>query len=146
MTTSIYSHVAKWIKKISIVHEKLDGNSLCPYAKKAKWHIVQSSDLDVDPVLIKKQVCIFVVPDSVSKTRLNNYCKKLKKLYPDYVWLPDHKTANTKIAGYSTGNGKYNLILAQKRKSLTLARKTLERNTSYYDNLSEKYKKELWSY
>ena len=146
MTTSIYSHVAKWIKKISIVHEKLDGNSICPYAKKARWHVVQSSDLDVDPVLIKKQVCIFVVPDSVSKTRLNNYCKKLKKLYPDYVWLPDHKTANTKIAGYSTGNGKYNLILAQKRKPLTLARKTLERNTSYYDNLSEKYKKELWSY
>ena len=146
MTTSIYSHVAKWIKKISIVHEKLDDNSICPYAKKARWHIVQTSDLDVDPVLIKKQVCIFVVPDSVSKTRLNNYCKKLKKLYPDYVWLPDHKTANTKIAGYSTGNGKYNLILAQKRKPLTLARKTLERNTSYYDNLSEKYKKELWSY
>ena len=146
MTTSIYSHVAKWIKKISIVHEKLDGNSICPYAKKARWHVVQSSDLDVDPVLIKKQVCIFVVPDSVSKTRLNNYCKKLKKLYPDYVWLPDHKTANTKIAGYSTGNGKYNLILAQKRKPLTLARKTLERNTSYYDNLSKKYKKELWSY
>ena len=146
MTTSIYSHVAKWIKKISIVHEKLDNHSICPFAKKGRWHIVQASDLDVDPALIKKQVCIFVVPDSISKTRLNNYCKKLKKLYPDYVWLPDHKKANTKIAGYSTGNGKYNLILAQKRKPLTLARKTLERNTSYYDNLSKKYKKELWSY
>ena len=146
MTTSIYSHVAKWIKKISIVHEKLDSNSISPYAKKAKWHIVQSSDLDVDPDLIKKQVCIFVVPDSISKTKLNNYCKKLKKLYPDYIWLPDHKKANTKIAGLSTGNGKYNLILAQKRKPLTSARKFLERNTSYYDNLSKKYKKELWSY
>ena len=146
MTTSIYSHVAKWIKKISIVHEKLDNHSICPFAKKGRWHIVQASDLDVDPALIKKQVCIFVVPDSISKTRLNNYCKKLKKLYPDSVWLPDHKKANTKIAGYSTGNGKYNLILAQKRKPLTLARKTLERNTSYYDNLSKKYKKELWSY
>ena len=52
MTTSIYSHVAKWIKKISIVHEKLDGNSICPYAKKARWHIVQASDLDVDPDLL----------------------------------------------------------------------------------------------
>ena len=118
MTTSIYSHVAKWIKKISIIHEKLNDNSICPYAKKAKWHIVQSSDLDVDPDLIKKQVCIFVVPHSISKTKLNNYCKKLKKLYPDYIWLPDHKKANTKIAGYSTGNGNYNLILAQKRKDL----------------------------
>tara|TARA_B100001287_G_scaffold110453_1_gene93140 strand:- start:315 stop:755 length:441 start_codon:yes stop_codon:yes gene_type:complete len=146
MTTSIYSHVAKWIKKISIVHEKLDNHSICPFAKKGRWHIVQASDLDVDPALIKKQVCIFVVPDSISKTRLNNYCKKLKKLYPDYVWLPDHKKANTKIAGYSTGNGKYNLILAQKRKDLLLARNYLKQKTSYYKKWTKKYQKQIWSY
>jgi len=91
-------------------------------------------------------VCIFVVPDSISKTRLNNYCKKLKKQYPDYVWLPDHRTANTKIAGYSTGNGKYNLILAQKRKDLMLARNYLKQKTSYYTKWTKKYQKEIFSY
>ena len=91
-------------------------------------------------------MCIFVVPDSISKTKLNNYCKKLKKLYPDYIWLPDHKKANTKIAGYSTGNGKYNLILAQKRKDLLLARNTLKQKTSYYEKWTKKYQKQIFSY
>ena len=82
----------------------------------------------------------------ITTPKTEKYCKKASQQFAEYIFLPDHKKANTKIAGLSTGNGKYNLILAQKRKPLTLARKTLERNTLYYDNLSEKYKKELWSY
>ena len=146
MTSSIYTDITRWIKKVSVLHEKLGNKSLCPFAKNAKYHIVKASALDVDPVLIKKEVCIFVVPDNISKERLEKYCRKASKQYPEFIFLPDHKKANTKIAGLSTGNGKYNLILAQKRKPLTSARKFLERNTSYYDNLSKKYKKELWSY
>ena len=146
MTSSIYTDITRWIKKVSEVHEKLGNHSMCPFAKNARYHIIQASALDVDPVLIRKEVCIFIVPDKITKSRLQNYCKKISKKYPEYIFLPDHRKANTKMGGMSTGNGKYNLILAQKRKSLTLARKTLERNTSYYDNLSEKYKKELWSY
>ena len=146
MTSSIYTDITQWIKKVSVAHEKLDNKSICPFAKNAKFQIIQVSALDVDPVLIKKEVCIFVVPNNITKSKLETYCKKASQQYPEFIFLPDHKKANTKIVGLSTGNGKYNLILAQKRKSLTLARKTLERNTSYYDNLSKKYKKELWSY
>ena len=146
MTSSIYTDITQWIKKVSVVHEKLGNKSICPFAKNAKFQIIQVSALDVDPVLIKKEVCIFVVPDNITKLKLEKYCKKARKQFAEYIFLPDHKKANTKIAGLSTGNGKYNLILAQKRKPLTSARKFLERNTSYYDNLSEKYKKELWSY
>jgi len=146
MTSSIYTDITQWIKKVSVAHEKLGNKSICPFAKNAKFQIIQVSALDVDPVLIKKEVCIFVVPDNITKSKLEKYCKKASQQFAEYIFLPDHKKANTKIAGLSTGNGKYNLILAQKRKALTLARKTLERNTSYYDNLSKKYKKELWSY
>ena len=146
MTSSIYTDITEWIKKVSVAHEKLGNKSICPFAKNAKFQIIQVSALDVDPVLIKKEVCIFVVPNNITKLKLETYCKKASQQYPEFIFLPDHKKANTKIAGLSTGNGKYNLILAQKRKPLTLARKTLERDTSYYDNLSKKYKKELWSY
>ena len=146
MTSSIYTDITRWIKKVSEVHEKLGNHSMCPFAKNARYHIIQASALDVDPVLIRKEVCIFIMPDKITKSRLQNYCKKISKKYPEYIFLPDHRKANTKMGGMSTGNGKYNLILAQKRKPLTLARKTLERNTSYYDNLSKKYKKELWSF
>ena len=146
MTSSIYTDITQWIKKVSVAHEKLGNKSICPFAKNAKFQIIQVSALDVDPVLIKKEVCIFVVPDKITKSRLQNYCKKISKKYPEYIFLPDHKKANTKMGGMSTGNGKYNLVLAQKRKSLTRARQSLQKNTSYYDNLSKKYKKELWSF
>ena len=146
MTSSIYTDITQWIKKVSVAHEKLGNKSICPFAKNAKFQIIQVSALDVDPVLIRKEVCIFIVPDKITKSRLQNYCKKISKKYPEYIFLPDHRKANTKIAGLSTGNGKYNLVLAQKRKSLTRARQSLQKNTSYYDNLSKKYKKELWSF
>ena len=146
MTSSIYTDITQWIKKVSVVHEKLGKKSLCPFAKNAKFQIIQVSALDVDPVLIKKEVCIFVVPNNITKSKLETYCKKASQQYPEFIFLPDHKKANTKIAGLSTGNGKYNLVLAQKRKSLTRARQSLQKNTSYYYNLSHKYKKELWSF
>ena len=146
MTSSIYTDITRWINKVSEVHEKLGYHSMCPFAKNARYHIIQASALDVDPVLIRKEVCIFIVPDKITKSRLQNYCKKISKKYPEYIFLPDHKKANTKMGGMSTGNGKYNLVLAQKRKSLTMARQSLQKNTSYYDNLSKKYKKELWSF
>ena len=146
MTSSIYTDITQWIKKVSVAHEKLGNKSICPFAKNAKFQIIQVSALDVDPVLIKKEVCIFVVPNNITKLKLETYCKKASQQYPEFIFLPDHKKANTKIAGLSTGNGKYNLVLAQKRKSLTRARQSLQKNTSYYDNLSKKYKKELWSY
>tara|TARA_B100000427_G_C15205953_1_gene462474 strand:+ start:102 stop:542 length:441 start_codon:yes stop_codon:yes gene_type:complete len=146
MTSSIYTDITRWIKKVSEVHEKLGNHSMCPFAKNARYHIIQASALDVDPVLIRKEVCIFIVPDKITKSRLQNYCKKISKKYPEYIFLPDHRKANTKMGGMSTGNGKYNLVLAQKRKPLTMARQSLQKNTSYYDNLSKKYKKELWSF
>ena len=146
MTSSIYTDITQWIKKVSVVHEKLGNKSLCPFAKNAKFQIIQVSALDVDPVLIKKEVCIFVVPDNITKSKLEKYCKKASQQYPEYIFLPDHKKANTKIAGLSTGNGKYNLILAQKRKDLLLARNYLKQKTSYYKKWTKKYQKQIWSY
>ena len=146
MTSSIYTDITQWIKKVSVVHEKLGNKSICPFAKNAKFQIIQVSALDVDPVLIKKEVCIFVVPDNITKSKLETYCKKASQQYPEFIFLPDHKKANTKIAGYSTGNGKYNLILAQKRKDLLLARNTLKQKTSYYTKWTKKYQKQIFSY
>ena len=146
MTTSIYTDITRWIKKVSEVHEKLGNHSMCPFAKNARYHIIQASALDVDPVLIRKEVCIFIMPDKITKSRLQNYCKKISKKYPEYIFLPDHRKANTKMGGMSTGNGKYNLILAQKRKDLLLARNTLKQKTSYYEKWTKKYQKQIFSY
>ena len=76
MTSSIYTDITQWIKKVSVAHEKLDNKSICPFAKNAKFQIIQVSALDVDPVLIKKEVCIFVVPNNITKSKLETYCKQ----------------------------------------------------------------------
>ena len=81
MTSSIYTDITQWIKKVSVVHEKLGNKSICPFAKNAKFQIIQVSALDVDPVLIKKEVCIFVVPDNITKSKLETYCKKASQQY-----------------------------------------------------------------
>ena len=146
MTSSIYTDITEWIKKVSVVHEKLGNKSLCPFAKNAKYQIIQVSALDVDPVLIKKEVCIFVVPDNITKSKLEKYCKKASQQFAEYIFLPDHKKANTKIAGLPTGNGKYNLILAQKRKELLWARNTLKQKTSYYTKWTKQYLKQIFNY
>ena len=119
----------------------MDNKSICPFAKNAKFQIIQVSALDVDPVLIK-EVCIFVVPDNITKSKLEKYCKKASQQFARYIFLPGSQKANTKIAGIiRRENGKYNLILARKRKPLTFDRKNFGTNTSYYDNLSEKIQK-----
>ena len=50
MTSSIYTDITEWIKKVSVAHEKLGNKSICPFAKNAKFQIIQVSALDVDPV------------------------------------------------------------------------------------------------
>ena len=86
MTSSIYTDITQWIKKVSVVHEKLGNKSICPFAKNAKFQIIQVSALDVDPVLIKKEVCIFVVPDNITKLKLEKYCKKASQQFAEYIF------------------------------------------------------------
>ena len=45
MTSSIYTDITQWIKKVSVVHEKLGNKSICPFAKNAKFQIIQVSAL-----------------------------------------------------------------------------------------------------
>lgn len=145
MNTSIYSFIESWIAKISKPRKELGGIALCPFAKKAKWDFYLMSDLEIDIKLCRKEVTIFAVLPNTTIHQLDQYVRKLNDLYPKFVFLPDHKNANTKIKGIPTGNGKYNLILVQKRKKLETARKVLNKK-DYYKNLTESYKRKLFSY
>ena len=145
MTESLHSFIETWIKRISQPRAELGGLSLCPFAKKARWDFYLMSENQVDIKLCKKEVTIFAMLPTMSKSKLEAYVDKLNDLYPKYVFLPDHKDANTKIKGIATGNGKHNLILVQKRKKLQSARKVLNKQ-NYYKNLTETYKNKLFSY
>lgn len=145
MNKSIYSFVQDWVAKVSLPRTELQGQSLCPFAKKAKWDFYLLNKFSLDISLCKKEVTIFALLGTISKMKLEKYVKQLKAQHPKYVFLPDHKNANTKIKGIATGNGKYNLILVQKRRKLTSARKYLTKK-KYYENVSKSYKNKLFSY
>lgn len=145
MNTSIYSFIENWITKISQPRKELAGESLCPFAKKAKWDFYLMTENKIDIKLCKKEITIFCLLPTISKLALETYVRNLNDLYPKFVFLPDHKNANTKIKGIKTGNGKHNLVLVQKRKKLESARKVLDKK-DYYKNLTESYKRKLFSY
>ena len=145
MNNSIYTDVLEWMAEIVKPQKKLGNISICPYAKKASWAIVECEDKKIDVNQCHQEVTIFVLPKSMSKAKLESYALDLKKKHPTFVFLPDHKKANTKLKNLSTGNGKHNLILVQRRKKLDIARNNLAKG-KYYDNMSEDYKKKLFSY
>ena len=109
------------------------------------WAIVECEKMNIDVEQCHQEVTIFVLPKSISKAKLESYALDLKKKHPTFVFLPDHKKANTKLKNISTGNGKHNLILVQRRKKLDVARNNLAKG-KYYDNMSDDYKKKLFSY
>jgi hypothetical protein len=65
-------------------------------------------------------------------------------MYPEMVFLPDHKDRDTFINGVQTNNGKYNLILCQWRDNLESARTKLK-NSNYYSFWDQEYLKEILS-
>jgi hypothetical protein len=136
-----------WIIKITTKKKELDGYSVCPFAKSAKYKVLEVKLNEITPDLFDTavNVIIFSITDKVSIAKLKNKCKWLNKKYRRYIFLPDHKHSNTFIKDVQTSNGKHNLILCQVKKELNTARQIL-RKTNYYKNWSKKYLKEIMSY
>lgn len=145
MDHSIYLDIANWIAKISVPKEELGGMAVCPFASRVKFDLIVQNNDDIDVEFCKKPVTIFVLPKKLTKNKLNNIAKKYNSKYPKFIFLPDHKDANTTIKNIPTGNGIHNLILVQYRKKLNQSRKELSKQ-KYYDNLTKKFKKILFSY
>ena len=58
--------------------------------------------------------------------------------YEDYIFLDDHRDADTYIKDVKTGNGRYNLILCQSKAKLRRFREMLSK-TDYYDYWDKSY-------
>jgi len=71
-------------------------------------------------------------------------CVELNQNNPDLVFLPDHWSSTSNINGVGTGNGEQNIILAQNRYDLEVARTQLSRGT-YYDHWDFDYLEEILS-
>jgi len=134
------SSIRNWIAKLIMPREELGNHSICPFAAASTVAIIETTLGGVAP-LDGVDVAIFIVNECTLED-LQKRCKALNNVYPNYMFLDDHKDDPSYINGVQTNNGEHNLILAQKRDKLLKARENLHK-TDYYKYWSEELYKNI---
>lgn len=134
-------HINEWIEKISKLQPELNGFSICPYAKSAKYTIIYCRIEDIIPVA-DYDVVFYVVEDYLDLQNIQYWVNFYNQLYTQYIFLEDHAGYDTYINGIQTNNSKYNLILMQDLQKLRESREILS-NTEYYANWSDDMLREV---
>jgi hypothetical protein len=135
-------HINSWITVLSTQQPTLDNMPVCPYARGSEFELIESDGGDINPPPWDFELIIYKLPDNYSVDELTNIATEYNNIFPEMIFLPDHKDRDTFINGVQTNNGKYNLILCQWRDNLEKARSKLS-NTAYYSFWNEDYLKEI---
>lgn len=137
--------VEKWIKYISIKRPEINGFPICPFAKKAKYEVIEStfyaglkSSLDIIHNT-DTQVVVIVLDEEYTVKQLESLCEQYNKnlMAEDIVIFFDHPEDINEINGIKTNSG-MTLILVQRLSDLNEANEILK-NTKYYDTWSKEY-------
>lgn len=152
----------EWVRRLSERRDELGGFSICPFAKKAmedKKIFMEKVKFNPVPHIREYmeylngfgndsyEVAIFYFDDVkfVTNEDLLIIIKELQRTDKNRIYLKDHPDDPGYINGVITGNQKFPMILVQPAAKLKEAREKLKR-TDYYDNWSDEYKHEIWSY
>ena len=138
----IKQDIDNWISHLSTKQVLLGGLSVCPFAKNSEYEIVLTDGSNINPPPWDFELIIYVLPEDYSQEELMSIAFEYNKIYPDLIFLPDHKDRYTEINGIQSNNSKHNLILCQWRDNLNTAREKLA-NTSYYSFWDQEYLKEI---
>jgi hypothetical protein len=146
---SAQSHIKLWTQHLSKPQDDLGGLSVCPYAARARYKILDRVknpiNFEQDQYLLETiDVLLYLKEFRMKQSQMYLLCDQLNDAHKEYVFLADHWETETKIKNVRTNNGLYNLILCQKRSKLENARKFL-RSKNYYDYWSKKYLKDVMS-
>jgi hypothetical protein len=134
--------ITDWIERLAKPREELGGMSVCPFAKNSDYSIIETDGSDINPPPWDFELIIYKLPDEYSIDELAELATEYNDIFPDMIFLPDHKDRETFINGVATNNGKYNLILCQWRDNLNKARSKLE-HTKYYSFWDQTYLEEI---
>lgn len=135
-------HIKKWIERLSIKHSELSGYSICPYASRANYVIVDNVIQAVNEIVNNKKDIVIIQYDNLLSSRnMENLASFYNEQYKDQdVWfLYDSHYETNRIGDFVTGNGLYNLILVQSFSDLQKRSEHLRNNTKYYSQWSETY-------
>jgi hypothetical protein len=133
--------VRNWIAELIMPREELGNHSICPFAATSSFLIRETTIGGVSPIS-GVDVAIFIVEENVTIDHLIDRCRILNEMYPDYIFLDDHKDDPSYINGIQSNYGIDNLILVQKKDKLLTARKNLKK-TDYYTYWSEEFYKKI---
>jgi len=132
--------IENWIKEVSVVRPELGGFSICPFAKKANYKILE---IDIDKVYpINDFDVVIYVLEETDLEAINWWVDFYNKKYKDWLFFEDCASYDTFINGVQTNNGKYNLILGQPKEKLMKFREILKK-TEYYSYWSKEYYNEI---
>jgi S-adenosylmethionine/arginine decarboxylase-like enzyme len=145
ITDSPTQVVDRWVSRITKKHDELGGNRICPFAKTPTVISVEKL-CPAEFVGITDQLTIYM-ENSVrsSYEELEELCRTLKSLNPNFVFLPDHPHKTNFINGLETGNGVFPCIIVQTTQELDSARVALEK-TDYYQYWDKDYLAEIKSF
>ncbi len=140
LAAKVRADIENWIKEVSVVRPELGGFSICPFAKKSNYKILE---IDIDKIYPIKglDVVIYVVDEEDLET-INWWVNFYNNKYKDWLFFEDCATYDTFIGGVQTNNGKYNLILGQPKEKLKKFREILKK-TDYYNYWSDDYYEEI---
>jgi len=137
--------IKKWISNISKKNSDLGEHRICPFAKMP--NIVSVDKLSIEKFSgLSDQITVYMEQGiSSSYEELENLCRELKSLNPNFVFLPDHPHKKNYINGQETGNGVFPCIIVQTKQELESARAMLEK-TDYYSYWDQSYLAEIKSF
>lgn len=131
-------HVIDWINKVSESHPDLLGFPICPYARSAKYEIIEAHLEQLPEPNPEKDVIIYIVEDDLDLKTIQDWVDHYNERHPDWDYFEDTSHVNHYIGSVMTSNGKYNLILAQPKKKLKELREKLAK-TDYYSLWDRNY-------
>ena len=134
--------ITDWIERLAKPREELGGMSVCPFAKNSDYSIVETDGSDINPPPWDFELIIYKLPDEYSIDELAELATEYNDIFPEMIFLPDHKDRETFINGIQTNNSVHNIILCQWRDNLEKARSKLK-NTTYYSHWADEYLKEI---
>jgi len=153
LTTEFEDYIRNWIlEDLSKPVALLNNLPKCPYAKKAlldskvKFYTA-SGDLNYIVKDITKhwndeeiEVAVIHLDWAVSTKSMESIIKVYNKQYKDqdFLFLDDHVDVEESIQDIDFSNGKYNILLLQRKSKIDNARKQLQK-LDYYKNWPEDY-------
>lgn len=138
---TVRTDILQWIQNVSEIRPDLGGFAICPFAKQAKYDIIECKSSEIKPI-DRYDVLIYVIENDLTLNQVQEWVEIYNNKYPEWKFFEDCAFYDTYINGIKSNNGKYNLILSQPKVKLRKFREILAK-TNYYNYWSNDYLKEI---